>query len=260
MIKKISTILITYNAEATLEQCLKSVAPISDEIIVVDSLSTDATLSIAKQFTNRVYSQEWQGYSRQKEIAIEKTNNSWILWIDSDEVLSPQLAKAIESLSFEQDGYYLNRKSSYLGKWIHHCGWHPDYILRLFNRDKAKLSGDQIHEKVLVSGSTGQVSGILYHYSYRNMAHHLAKMNTFTTLVAQQMYARKKPVSPFFIIGRPLFHFTKVYFFKGGLLDGFTGLIVCLLSGHYVFLKYCKLFELYRTGGEAQWNTNLPLE
>ena len=244
--EKISTIIITGNAESTIEKCLESVKDISDEIIVVDSLSTDKTLDYVRKYTDKVFSQEWLGYSKQKQVALEKTKNNWILWVDADEVLSTGLVEKIKGLDFTQEGYCFNRKTFYLNRMINHCGWHPDYVLRLFRKDKGTLTDDLVHEKVILSGDKVYLKELLYHYSYRNVSHHLEKMNEFTSLAAQKMYDEKKKVTPLSTLFHSLGHFIKVYFIKLGFLDGFAGFVVCTLSGYYVFLKYVKLWELYR--------------
>ena len=246
MKEKISTIVITFNSEATIEKCLKSAMSISDEIIIVDSFSTDRTVEICKNYTKKIFTHKWLGYSKQKEIAVEKAVNSWILWIDSDEELSSELIFEIQSLNFSCTAYYLNRKNYYLNRWINHCGWYPDYIIRLFRKDKGRFSNDIIHEKVVINGKIDQIKGILYHYSYRDISHHLEKMNSFTSAIAQKMFQQNKKVTPLTIIFHSVWYFFRTYILKKGYLDGFAGFIVCVLGGYYVFLKYIKLWELYK--------------
>lgn len=244
--KKISTIVISYNAETTIERCLGSAAQISDQIVVVDSFSTDKTVDLARKYTNDVYTHEWCGYAQQKKIALERTSNQWVLWIDSDEELSEALIKEIRAIDFSFDGYCIPRQIYYLNKWIKHCGWYPDYVLRLFKKDRGTFNNEIIHESVSLCGSTAYLKSPLYHYSYRNIAHHLEKMNQFTSLAAQKMYSQNKSVTIVSLLSHTLGHFFKTFFLKKGFMDGMEGVIVCILSAYYVFLKYAKLWELQK--------------
>lgn len=244
--EKISAIIITYNVEDTIDRCLQSVQKIASEIIVVDSFSTDNTISILKKYSVRVYTQKWLGYAKQKKFALKKTTNNWILWIDADEEISPKLIHEIKEVNFLHDGYWLPRKVFYLQKWIHHCGWYPDYVLRLFRKDKGTFNDEIIHEQVILKGSSLYLKQPLFHYSYKNITHHLEKMNTFTSLSAEKMFQQKRKSSFMIIIGHTLVHFMQKYLLKKGFLDGIAGLIICSLGAYQVFLKYAKLWELCR--------------
>jgi glycosyltransferase involved in cell wall biosynthesis len=250
--KNISVIIITFNAAATLEKCLSSVADLSDDIVVVDSFSTDNTPAIAGRFTDRFYQQKWLGYSRQKQVALEKTKNDWVLWIDSDEEVSEALKKEIAACDGSRDGYYLNRKTRYLNRWINHCGWSPDYVLRLFRKDRGRFNDAVVHEGIELKGSTNRLTGKLHHYTYRDIRHHIEKMNQFTSLAAEGMAARGKKSGWLKLSFHTVGHFIKTYFIKKGFLDGTAGLIVCILSSCYVFLKYAKLWEMNTSGNTEE--------
>lgn len=239
----ISTICISHNEEANIERCLRSVASFSDEIILVDSFSTDRTVELARPLATSVISQEWLGYGRQKQFALEQCSGDWVFSIDADEEVSPELTEEIRSLDYSHDGYWMPRPVWYLGRWIRHSGWYPGYILRLFRRDRGRFTDDRIHEYVRVEGRTRRLRGDLYHYSYRDVAHHVEKMNEFTSLAAQQMFERGRRAHLWQLTATPGLEFLKVYLLKRGFMDGFAGLVISTLHSYYVFLKYAKLWE-----------------
>jgi glycosyltransferase involved in cell wall biosynthesis len=246
-VKKISTIVITHNEEERIGRCLASVAPFSDEIVVVDSFSTDATVEIAREHTALVFQNEWPGYSAQKEYAVERSSGEWIFWIDADEEASPDLQREIADLGIDAEGYLVPRLVRYLGRWIRHGGWYPDHVLRLFRRDRGRFDGARVHERVLLDGTARKLTAPLYHYSYRNIAHHMEKMNQFTSLAAEQMHAQGRGAGLVEIVGRPLAGFLGAYVVRRGFLDGMPGLLIATLHAHYVFLKYAKLWERARS-------------
>jgi glycosyltransferase involved in cell wall biosynthesis len=241
---EISTIVITYNEERNIQRCLESVVPFSDEIVVVDSGSTDRTVEISRRYATRVISHEWLGYGRQKRLAMEHSTCPWVFSIDADEEVSSALGAEILSLDFEVDGYEMPRKAWYLNRWIEHSGWYPGYILRLFNRERGSFTDEIVHEYVDVSGKVGRLKNDLYHYSYRNVAHHVEKMNDLTTLAARQMDEQDRRAGIHNIAFYPFFEFLKVYFWKKGFLDGLAGITISALHAYYVFLKYAKLYEI----------------
>jgi glycosyltransferase involved in cell wall biosynthesis len=245
----ISSIVITFNEQERIQACLESVASFSDEIIVVDSHSTDATVDIARKFATRVIEHDWLGYGRQKQLALEAATRPWVFSIDADEVASPELQAEIRSLPLDCDGYEVARPVWYLGRWIRHSGWYPGYVLRLFPKERGSFTGDAVHESVRVTGPTRRLRGDLLHYSYRDVAHHVAKMNEFTTLSAGQMYGEGRRAGLGSLVVRPWLEFHKVYLLKRGFLDGFPGLVVSILHAFYVFLKYAKLWELRHVDG-----------
>jgi len=242
----ISAIVITHNEERNIGRCLASVAPIAEQIVVVDSKSSDRTVELARKFTPEVHVREWSGYARQKQWALDRCRHEWIFWVDADEEVSVDLREEIRALDFTRDGYRVPRKVWYLGRWIRHCGWYPGYVLRLFRRDRGSFDDRLVHERVKLNGSVAHLSGPLYHYSYRDIAHHLAKMNEFTSLAAEQLYREGRRTSPPELVARSVSRFLRMYTLQRGFLDGAAGLVVSVLGGYYVFLKYAKLYEKQR--------------
>lgn len=240
---EISTVVITYNEERNIERCLKSVLPFSGEVVVVDSGSTDRTVEISRQYATKVMSHEWLGYGRQKQLAMKHSTCPWVFSIDADEEVSPSLCTEILSLDFSKDGYEMPRKTWYLNRWVEHSGWYPGYILRLFDREKGQFTDEIVHEYVGVSGKVGRLKNDLLHYSYRDVAHHIEKMNDLTTLAARQMLEQGRRATVSNVALYPFFEFLKVYISKKGFLDGLAGLTISALHAYYVFLKYAKLYE-----------------
>jgi glycosyltransferase involved in cell wall biosynthesis len=240
----ISTVIITYNEEENIARCLKSVAPFSDEILVVDSHSTDRTIEIARELGARIIQRDWPGYDRQRQFAIDNAQHGWVFSIDADEEVSAELCNEIRTLDFTHDGYEMPRPVWYLNRWIKHGVWYPGYILRLFRKDRARVSDNPVHESILVPGRTTRLRGDLLHYSYRDLEHHLDKMNDFTSISAQEMAVRRKRAAILRIVVYPFLEFFKTYVVKRGFLDGFAGFQVSLLHAYYVFLKWAKLREI----------------
>lgn len=244
----VSAVVITLNEERNIERCLRSVAPFAAESVVVDSGSTDATVEIAARLGARVIHHAWSGYGPQKRLAVESASHDWVFSIDADEEVSPALAAEIAALDFSLDGYEVPRAVRYLGRWIRHGIWYPGYVTRLFRRDRGGFTADAIHESVRLDGRVGRLKSDLLHYSYRDVDHHLEKMNEFTTLTAQQMYAAGRRAGNFRLAFQPPLEFLRAYLARGGILDGYPGLVIALFHGYYVFLKYAKLRELtFRT-------------
>lgn len=242
----LSVIVITYNEEQNIEECLESVCW-ADEIIVVDAYSQDRTVELARKYTNRVYLREWAGYAPAKQFALEQATGDWVLWIDADERVTPELANQIrEVVSRDENpfgGYYLPRRAYFLGRWIEHCGWYPGYVCRLFRRDRAHFDGALVHESVRVNGEIGCLQGDLIHYTDRDLEHYFHKFNEFTSLAAAQLFQDGRRFRLIDLLFRPLFTFFKTYIFKMGFLDGIQGFILSVLSSNYVFTKYAKLWE-----------------
>ncbi len=241
---KISTVVITYNEEENIARCLRSAAPFSDEILVVDSHSTDRTVEIARDLGARIILRDWPGYDRQRQFAIANARHEWVLSIDADEEVSAELCSELQTLDYSHDGYEMPRPVWYLNRWIRHGVWYPGHILRLFRKDKARVSDDPVHESVLVSGKTARLRGDLLHYSYRDLEHHIDKINAFTSISAREMAARNTRASVPRIVLYPFLEFFKTYVVKRGFLDGFAGFQVSVLHAFYVFLKWAKLREI----------------
>jgi glycosyltransferase involved in cell wall biosynthesis len=250
MKEKVSVIIITYNEEKNIARCLESVRW-ADEIIIVDSFSKDKTLKIAKRYNNKIFQREWTGYSEQRNFGLLQATNEWVLFIDADESISSLLADEIKVAlqgGGELDGYYLLRQSFYLGRKIEHGEWNPDWKLRLVKKEKAKWVGPRVHEKLSLSGRRGYLEGPLYHFTYRNIGHHLKKVNLYSSLFAEDAAERGEVVSLRELTLRPLARFKDGYCVKEGFKDGWPGLVIAALQSWEVFLRYVKLSFLNFSG------------
>lgn len=246
---KISACIITYNEEDRIEETLKSLFEVADEIIVVDAFSTDKTPEIVRNYNVRFFQRKWDGYSNQKNFAISQVKYPWILSIDADELISSELKKEILELKKgepENDGFSFRRKTFYLGKWIRHSGWYPDKKIRLFRKESAYWEGDYVHEKLVFKGKVKELRGELLHYSYRNLSDHVLRIERYSTLAAEKLLKEGEKSSYLKILLLPLFTFLRGFIFKRGFLDGIHGLIISFFSSYYVFLKFAKLLELQR--------------
>jgi len=244
---KITATVITFNEERNIADALKSLAW-ADEIIVVDSESTDRTVEIAREFTDSIFVRPWPGYASQKNFAAEQASNDWILNIDSDERVSDELAREIEELkrraSFDVAAFEMPRLTWYLGRWIKHSGWYPDYKLRLYDRTRGQWVGDYVHESVKVDGHAKRLQGDLLHYTVRNSSDHHNRLDRYTTLAARELFAKGKQPSLTSLIFSPVGSFIRSYIFKLGFLDGIPGLAIASFAAYYVFLKNLKLWEM----------------
>ncbi len=244
---KLTVTVITRNESAKIGAALESVAW-ADEIVVVDSGSTDDTVALARQRTDRVVVRDWPGYSAQKNFAAGQASHDWILSLDADERITPALAREIRALLGREPaarGYRIPRVSFYLGKWIRTTDWYPDYQLRLYDRRVAAWAG-AVHEGVEVAGAVGRLHAEIQHIPYRDIAHHLQTIDRYTSLAARQMHDRGKRVGFAGIAARPCGAFLRNYLARGGWQDGSVGLVVSILNSYYVFLKFAKLWELER--------------
>lgn len=250
----ISVCIICFNEERNIRDCLESVKW-ADEIIVVDSFSTDRTVEIAREYTDKVVQRKWPGHVEQKNVALEMAGCDWALSVDADERVSPELREQIQAvLDGKGDpnvaGYEMPRKTFYLGRWITHGGWYPDRKLRLVRRGRAKWAGTNPHDHLYADGPTARLSGDLYHYTYRDISDHLRAIDGFTTISAEELRKKGKRFVLFHMLFNPPFKFLRMYFLRLGFLDGIPGWVVALLGSYYVFLKYAKLWELRRGGGK----------
>lgn len=248
---KLSAVVITYNEEANITECLQSLA-FADEIIVIDSNSADKTVEYARKFTDNIISVENTPYGLKRNIGIDKAKGEWILWLDADERVTPELEAEIQGTIADNaamNAYYINRKSFFITKFIKHCGWYPDYTLRLFKRSTGiKFNDNLVHEKAVYNGSTGRLKNDILHYTDRTFEHYFNKMNNYTTLSAQELFNKGKKAGFLDIILRPHFTFLKMYFLKLGILDGLMGFVLCTLSSIHVLVKYLKLYRLNKGG------------
>lgn len=245
---KLSVTVITRNEAANIADALASVRW-ADEIIVVDSCSTDDTVALARQHTDRVVVREWPGYIDQKNYAATLASHDWILSLDADERVTPALTHDIQRIiTGEPDAsaYRVARVNWHLGRWIRSTDWYPDYQTRLYDRRAAEWTGRYVHEAVAVRGRTGLLRGELQHYAYRDISDHLETIDRYTTLAAKQMYEAGRRAGVFDIAGHPPLAFLRNYVAKRGFRDGLPGLIVSAMNSYYVFLKFAKLWELGR--------------
>jgi len=249
---RLSVVVICYNEEAIIDKCLSSVKW-ADEIIVVDSYSTDQTVEIVKGFTDRVYQHEWQGYGKQKNLALFYASHPWVLSLDADEVLSAELIveiRALLSRNRECKGYRLPRMTHYLGRLLRYC-WYPDYKLRLFHKDYARWSEQEVHEEIVLSGPAERLKNPLFHYSFPTIADHIQTIQRYTTLGSEMLAGNERPFPWHRLLGSPVVMFVKLYIIKRGFLDGFPGLIACSLSAVHEFVKYAKMYELQKNNKQS---------
>jgi glycosyltransferase involved in cell wall biosynthesis len=243
---KISATVITFNEEQNIAEALESLAW-ADEIIVVDSESTDRTVEIARRFTDRIIVRPWPGYAAQKTFAAEQAVNDWIFNLDADERVSPELAAELLKLQQGSDpavaGFEMPRRTNYLGRWIKHSGWYPDYKLRLYDRRVARWRGEFVHESVQADGRVERLKGEILHYTVRSASEHHLRLDRYTTLAAEEMRALGKSVSVGSLFFSPAAAFFKSYFLRLGILDGMPGFAIAKFAAHYAFLKNLKVWE-----------------
>jgi glycosyltransferase involved in cell wall biosynthesis len=244
-VPKVSVTIITRDEEADLEAALQSVAW-ADEILVVDSGSTDRTVDIARSAGARVVVRDWPGYVTQKNFAAAQAANDWILSLDADERVTPALAQEIRRVleGPASAAYRIPRLTWHLGRWIRATDWYPDYQTRLYDRRAAQWSGRYVHETVTVNGATGRLQGELQHFAYRDIADHLETIDRYTTYAARQMYEDGRRASAWTLLLHPPGAFLRNYVARGGFRLGTVGFIVSTMNAYYVFLKFAKLWQL----------------
>ena len=243
---KLTVTVITRDEAANIAAALQSVSW-ADEIIVVDSHSSDDTVAIARPLATRVEVREWPGYSAQKNYAAGIATNDWILSLDADERVTPELANEIRELLQKgpaQCGYRIPRVTWYLGQWIRSTDWYPDYQLRLYDRRAARWNERRVHESVEADRPPGVLRHELQHYAYRDISHHLATIDKYTTLAAEQWLSEGRRTNALEMLFHPRLAFIRNYLLRGGFSDGAVGLLVSRMNAYYVFLKLAKLWEL----------------
>lgn len=243
----ISAIVVCFNEEHNIGDCLETLRW-CDEVVVVDSFSTDRTPEICRQYTDRFIQREWAGYRDQKAFAHSQATKDWVLLVDSDERVTPKLRDEIQA-SLARDGsecagYAVPRLVHYLDRWWWRGGWYPDYDVRLFRRERATWGGSDPHEKILVDGKVRRLKNPLHHFSYRNIEDHIQRINRFTSISSQELRKEGGRWRLSDAILRPVVRFFQSYLLKRGFLEGFAGFYVALTAAVYVFLKYAKLWEL----------------
>jgi glycosyltransferase involved in cell wall biosynthesis len=242
----VTATLITFNEAANIRDALASLSW-ADEIIVVDSESTDHTVAIAREFTSKVIVRPWPGYIAQKNFAAEQAAHDWIFSLDADERVTPELAAELKTALARNSsaaGYRVPRVTFHLGRWMRSTDWYPDYQLRLYDRRRARWSGKYVHESVKADGPVEDLQSELQHYAYRDLAHHLQTMDRYTTLAARQMFEDGRRAGLADLLVHPPAAFVRNYLLRGGIRDGVPGLIVSAMNAHYVGLKFAKLWEL----------------
>lgn len=240
----VSLVIVTKNEEQNIERCIASV-PFADEIIVMDSGSTDKTVALAESLGARVIHQEWLGFEKQKQKATEAAKNNWVLSLDADEALSFELQQEIQKLmaqDLKHNAYEMPRLSWHLGRWIRHGGWYPDRQRRLFDKSQAHWGGGGLHESIQ-SQSVGQLQHNLYHYVFKDLFHQVETNNRYSTLGAEKLIERGKSSSWLHLIFRPTGKFIECYFLKMGFLDGRAGFIIAVGAAYSLFLRYAKVWE-----------------
>ncbi len=244
---KISACVIVFNEETKIRRCLESLTW-CDELIVVDSFSTDRTVEIAREFTPHVYQHVWLGYVGQRNMIRDKASHPWILYLDSDEEVSPGLRDEI-LYEFEHGdrqfrGYEFPRLVFFLGRWIRHGEWYPDVKLRLFHKDFGRTEGEEPHDRVAVRGPVKRLKHPVYHYTYDDLRDQNETLNRFSSITAQQKFVKDQSFAIVDLLFRPFFRFFKGYILRLGFLDGMAGFIIAVTNGYGAFLKYAKLWEL----------------
>lgn len=243
---RLSVVIITFNEEKNIGRCIASVQRVADEIIVVDSCSTDKTAEIAASMGAQVITQPFLGYVEQKNMALKTASNDFVLSLDADEALDTSLVKSIIEAknSFDFKGYSMNRCTNYCGKFIRHGAWYPDKKLRLINKNFAHWGGDNPHDKLVINEDlpVKHLKGDILHYSYNSIEEHVAQNNKFSTISAETYFKRGKRTNMFKMIIHPLWAFLLGYIFRLGFLDGFYGFVVALHVAHLSFLKHAKLY------------------
>jgi glycosyltransferase involved in cell wall biosynthesis len=249
--RPLSVVIISKNEAERIADCLASVAW-ADEIVVVDSGSTDATCDIARRYTDKVHSIPWRGFGAQKQAAVDLAAHDWVLSVDCDERVTPELAAEIRAVLAQDTplhAYSIPRRTFLGRKEIRHCGWYPDRTVRLFDRARARFSDSLVHEQVLTTGPVGKCREHMLHYSFTGLEQLLEKLNHYTDLSARQMFESGRRCSVFDLAVRPAFAFFRTYVLRAGVLDGVEGLTISATTALSTFVKYVKLKELERRAG-----------
>src|SRR5450432_1148678 len=239
---KITASIITLNEERKIARAIESLR-CCDEILILDSGSTDRTVELATNLGARVLEAGWRGYAGQKNWAADQATHDWILSLDADEALSEGLEAEIWNLKKtgpHYDAYTMPRLARYLGRWIYHSGWYPDRKVRLYDRRKSQWVGEFVHESVKPRGTVGHLENNILHFTCDSLSEHLRTLDRYTTLAAEELVSRKVQVPIWRLIFLPPWTFVKAYVFQRGFLDGFEGLIICYMAAFYTFLKYSK--------------------
>ncbi len=244
--RPVSACVITRDEASNVGDCIASLG-FADEVVVVDSGSTDDTREIARRAGARVIEQEFLGHVRQKQLAVDEATHDWVFCIDADERVDPALAAeivaALEAPDDAVAGYEVARHTFYLGRFIDHGGWWPEWRLRLFDRRRGRWGGTDPHDHVVLDGRSARLGGELVHFNYRDLSHHVSKIDSYSSIIADRRVERGEPASLLRMVTRPPLRFLRMYVLKGGFRDGARGFIVAWMGAFYVFMKYAKLWE-----------------
>ena len=254
---RISAVVITFNEQDNIARCIESLHGIADEILVVDSFSTDETEAICKSLNVRFLKNRFEGHIEQKNFAMTAAAFDHVLSLDADEMLSADLRQSVLEVKgrWNHDAYSMNRLNNYCGTWIRHGGWYPDRKIRLWDRRKGKWDGENPHDRVIMTkgATTGRISADILHYSYKSYSDHLIQLEKFSTIAATEAFKKKRKVSfPIHVIFYPWLRFIQTYFFRLGFLDGTAGFTISVTDAFYRFSKYTKLLMLYRKERAAE--------
>ena len=247
---KLSVVIIAFNEERNIARCLQSVKDIADDILVVDSLSSDKTREIALSYGARVVEHSFEGHIQQKNWAITQSKYPHILSLDADEALSDELKKSIieAKSNWQFDGYSMNRLTNYCGKWVRHCGWYPDKKLRLWDCRQGEWKGINPHDEYLMNNNKpiGFLKGDILHYSYYTLEDHYRQVNYFTDIAAKAYFEKGLRTTALKMYSSPIIKFLSTYFIKLGILDGYHGFVICRISAYATYLKYKKLLQIQK--------------
>lgn len=244
---KISATIIALNEEKNIRACLESVKW-ADEIVVSDTGSNDKTVEICGEFGAKVFNDEWLGFGMQKNLCQERAGSEWILNLDADERITPELKDEILDTvkNAGKEGYFIPRMNYFGGRWIRHCGWYPDHNLRLYRKASGRFSEKKVHEAVVLEGDAGYLKNPLIHLTYTDIADYILRMQRYSTLSAEEMHKLGRGAGPVDLFLRPVFTFFKMFILKKGFLDGTEGAVLSGLYACYTFTKYAKLREMKR--------------
>ncbi len=242
---KVSAAIITRDDAAALDRCLASLGW-CDEVVVLDQGSTDDTAEVCARHGAALHQSPWLGFGPTKQRAVDLCRNRWVLSVDSDEEVSDELRDAILALpeSPAEAAFAVNRLSRFLGRWIRHCGWHPDWVVRLFDRERGRFDARPVHEAIALDGPSGRLPGLLRHYAYETMEQYIGKLNRYTTEAARELHAAGRRAGPGTAVLRAQAAFLRMWLLQGGFRDGWAGAVLCASSGFYVLAKYVKLWRL----------------
>jgi glycosyltransferase involved in cell wall biosynthesis len=242
----VSATLITLNEESNIEEALQAV-DWADEVVVVDSGSTDGTLEICRRYADVVLHRDWSGFVDQKNYAADSARHNWIFSLDADERPSPSLQQEIRELrevGLSRPGYRIPRVAYFMGRWIRHGDWYPDHQIRLYDRRSGRWQGGRVHESVKLQGDPGILQGEIHHHTYRQLSDYLRRLETYSALAAADYQDRGKKATPVRLLADPLATFIKSYLLKRGFLDGTPGLMTAVMGAISVYFKYAKLYEI----------------